>query len=162
MSETGKRRHWLPVFAGARPTFARQHGCAGEAGFTLIELLVALAISALVAGIAFPALQHQLKRSAQIEARMALALVLTQARADAIAGAAATRVSWSPARRTLQSSSGRPEVKLPPQARLEWPEQGFVFFADGTALGGFGAIRTTARGVQFFVDPATSQIVFKP
>jgi prepilin-type N-terminal cleavage/methylation domain-containing protein len=150
------------VPSDARSTFAGLRAREREAGFTLIELLVALAISALLTGIAFPALQHQLKRSAQIEARMTLALVLTQARADAIAQAVPTRVSWSAARRILQSSSGRPAAQLPPQASLEWPEQGFIFFADGTANGGIGAIRTTARGGRFSVDGGTSRIVFEP
>lgn len=133
-----------------------------DAGFTLIELLVTLAIAALLTGIAFPALQHQLQRSGQTEARMILALVLTEARADAIAGAAPVRVSWSPARRMLQASSGRPARILPPAADLEWPDQGFTFFADGTAKGGTGALRTARQNGRFSIDPATSRLVFAP
>lgn len=137
-----------------------------DAGFTLIELLVALAITALVTGIAFPALQHQLTRSAQIEARMTLKLALTQARADAIAQGMPVRVSFLPGRRILQLSSARPAMILPPQTSLEWPEQGFVFYADGTANGGNGAIRSAGQdglvqGRRFYVDTATSRIVLE-
>jgi prepilin-type N-terminal cleavage/methylation domain-containing protein len=139
----------------------QEHRSLREAGFTLIELLVALAITALLSGIAFPALQHQLTRSAQIEARMTLTLALTQARADAIAQGAPVRVSFLSGRRILQLSSGRPVMILPPQTKVEWPEQGFVFYADGTANGGNGAIQTAAQGRRFYVDAATSRIVFE-
>ena len=140
----------------------RLRGPPRDGGFTLIELLVALAIAALLTGIAFPALQHQLKQNGQTEARMTLALVLTQARADAIARAAPVRVSWSPSRKMLQSSSGRPAKILPQATDLEWPNQGFTFFADGTANGGVGTIRGARQSSRFSVDPATSRLVFAP
>jgi prepilin-type N-terminal cleavage/methylation domain-containing protein len=136
-------------------------GSLRDAGFTLFELLVALAITALLTGIAFPALQHQLARSAQIEARMTVKLALTQAHADAIAQDKPIRVSFSPARRMLQSSSGRPFMILPPQTSLEWPQEGFVFYADGTANGGTGAIQTASQSRRFYVDTATSRIVLE-
>ena len=143
-------------------TGERRRGCPRDDGFTLIELLVALAIAALLAGIAFPALQHRLGQSAAAEARMTTALVLTQARADAIAGAAPVRVSWSAPRRMLLSSSGRPARSLPESVQLEWPTQGFAFFPDGTANGGDGAIAAAGRGSRFRVAPATSRLVFLP
>ena len=143
-------------------TGERPRGLRRDAGFTLIELLVALAIAALLTGIAFPALQHQLQQSARTEARMTVALVLTEARADAIAVAAPVRVSWSAARRTLQSSSGRPARTLPAAAKLEWPAGGLAFFPDGTAIGGDGAIQSAGRADRFAVDPATSRLVFSP
>ena len=138
-----------------------------EAGFTLIELLVALAITGLLSGIAFPALQHQLERSAQIEAQTTLGLVLAQARADAIATDAPVRVMLSGDRGVLQTTSGRLPKRLPPKVALEWPNEGFVFYPDGTANGGFGALGAQSmlstqgtRGTQFSVDAATSRIVF--
>ena len=181
MLAIGKRqRHCLRHFQNRDAALFRTRKSAGdgaEAGFTLIELLVALAITALLAGIAFPALQNQLKQSARAEARMTLALVLAQAHADAISAHKPVRVSLSPDRRELQSSSGRMAKVLPPNTELEWPEAGFVFFADGSANGGNGAIATLggaadksagdsgANGVrtnQFAVDAATSRIVFNP
>lgn len=143
-------------------TGEQRRGSRRDDGFTLIELLVALAIAALLAGIAFPALQHRLGQSAQTEARMTMALVLAQARADAIAGATSVRVSWSAPRRALLSSSGRPPRTLPEAADLEWPAEGFAFFPDGTASGGGGAIGAAGRGSRFSVDPATSRLVFSP
>ncbi len=144
-----------------------------NAGFTLIELLVALAISALIVGIAFPGLQNQLNRSARAEARTTLALVLVEAHADAIATHTPVQVSLLRDRRTLQSSSGRPAKVLPAETSLEWPDAGFLFFADGSANGGTGAIRTSVitssgsplggdRGQQFSVDTSNSRIVFAP
>lgn len=140
----------------------RRRGCGRDDGFTLIELLVALVIAALLAGIAFPALQHRLGQSAETEARMTTMLVLTQARADAIAGAVPVRVSWSASRRMLQSSSGRPARTLPVAVDLEWPAEGFAFFPDGTTNGGVGAINGGSRNTRFQIDPATSRIVFTP
>ncbi len=133
-----------------------------DAGFTLIELLAALAIAALLTGIAFPALQNQLARSAQIEARMTLKLALTQAHADAIAQDQPIRVWYSPARKMLRSaSSRRPALILPPQVNLDWPAQGFVFYADGTASGGYGTIKTASQRQRFYVDAATSRLVIE-
>jgi prepilin-type N-terminal cleavage/methylation domain-containing protein len=135
-----------------------------EAGFTLIELLIALAITGLLSGIAFPALQHQLRRSAHIEAQTTLGLVLAQARADAIAKDAPVRVMLSGDRGVLQASSGRPAMRLPPKVAVEWPNEGFVFYPDGTANGGFGALGAQGGldglSRQFSVDAATSRIVF--
>ena len=130
-----------------------------SAGFTLMETLVALAIMALVSGIAFPALHGRAARGRLDAARTDITLALAQARADAIGRAVPTRLALAPDG-TLQSSSGRPPVTLPNGVGVVWPERGFTFYPDGTAVGGEGEIVTDRVRTRFVAEPGTGSVVF--
>jgi len=131
----------------------------GRAGFTLIELLATLAVMALAAGIAFPALERRLTPDGQAAAQGAIVLALMQARADAIRRADPVRLSV--AGDALASSAGRVPVALPPGVGVTWPEPGFVFYPDGSADGGGGEIRTPRATRRFVVDPGSGRLVFR-
>jgi prepilin-type N-terminal cleavage/methylation domain-containing protein len=141
MSATGKR--------GARRR---------AAGFTLLELLVALAIMALGAGIAFPAIERRLSRGGHDAARLDIMLALTEARADAIAHGVPTRLSLAGG--ALQSSAGRAAVSLPDGVGVRWPDRGFVFYPDESADGGTGEVDSGHFTTRFAVDPATGRLAF--
>ena len=130
------------------------------AGFTLLELLVTLAIMALVAGIAFPALQNRIARHAQTEARGSVALAFALARSDAIANSVTTRLSLTQAGEIVESTSNREPVSLPKGVHLDWPESDVIFYSDGTSNGGNGSILGPTFSSAFTVDPASAKLVF--
>jgi prepilin-type N-terminal cleavage/methylation domain-containing protein len=133
-----------------------------SAGFTLFEMLVTVAIMALIAGLAFPALQHQLARRALLDARMAVAMSLALARADAIAHNAPTRVALSQDRASLAFSDGRAPIALPWGALVEWPRDGVTFYGDGSASPATGAITVGPVSSHFAIEPGRGQIGFAP
>jgi len=130
-----------------------------DAGFTLIEMLAALAIMALITGIAFPALERRIDASGQMAARGDITLVLTRARSDAIGSGNAVRLSLTREGR-LVSSSHRAPVILPQGVSVVWPEGGFIFYPDGSASGGFGEIHDGAMVTRFAVRPGTGRLAF--
>jgi general secretion pathway protein H len=140
-----------------KPDFAKQ----GVQGFTLIELLVALAIMALITGLGFPALQSRIAQFAQAQARSDIVLALGQARSDAIARAAPVRLALGQDR-VLRVSSGRGVVVLPQGVDVVWPQQGFVFYPDGSAQGGTGEIHTSRSRSRFSIEAGTGRLVFAP
>lgn len=152
----------MSAIGKVRPTWLTPHiATRRSAGFTLLEMLVTLAIMALLAGIGFPALQYQLARQSLAEARLAVAMATAQARADAIARDIPTRLTLSEDRATLISSTGRPGVALPGGTTLDWPRGGLIFFGDGSATAGAGAIMVgPTTGLRFAIEPDHARIDF--
>jgi prepilin-type N-terminal cleavage/methylation domain-containing protein len=135
-----------------------------EAGFTLFEMMVAVAILALISGIAFPRLQILLGRQTMAEARGAVALAVARARSEAVRRDLPTRV-------TLSAQGGAEEgeallvsriaaTPLPAGAVLEWPRDGVVIFGDGSSTGARGSLRAGAATSRFAIDPATARLDF--
>lgn len=148
MSATGNRGAALPV-----------RGCRREAGFTLFEVMVAVAILALISGIAFPMLQNLIGRQTLTEARGAVALAVARARSEAIRRDLPTRVTLSDQGDTLVISQIA-ATPLPAGAAVEWPQGGVVIFGDGSSNGARGSVRAGASSSRFAIDPATARLEF--
>jgi len=133
----------------------------GQSGFTLLEMLVALAIMALITGIAFPALQTRVGTGGQAAVRSDIALALAKARADAIGRAVPVRLTLGQGG-GIEASSGAPALIVPQGVALVWPDKGFTFYPDGSARGGAGEIRSRGAAIGFRVDNGTGRIAFAP
>lgn len=142
MSATGKRR-----------------AAGQEAGFTLFEMMVAVAILALISGIAFPRLQIVLGRQTLAEARGAVALAVARARSEAVRRDWPTRVTLSDQGDALIISRIA-ATPLPAGATVEWPRDGLVIYGDGSSNGASGSLRAGAATSRFAIDPATARLEF--
>jgi prepilin-type N-terminal cleavage/methylation domain-containing protein len=129
----------------------------GQQGFTLIEMLVTLAIAALIAGVAYPAVERMFARQAFAADGMAIGLALAQARAHSIRERRTVRVVLSPDGRGV-IADGEGPVTLSGAATVTWPQQGVTFFADGTSSGGSVAITGGGRSGRVAIDPYTARI----
>jgi prepilin-type N-terminal cleavage/methylation domain-containing protein len=108
---------------------------ADAAGFTLIEMLVVLAISALVAGLVFPAVERIAGRAALVAARALVAAELAEARADALRFGRPVRVSVARDGQGLLIADGE-LVALPRGINLQAVPAVLGFYPDGSATGG--------------------------
>ncbi|WP_375287075.1 Tfp pilus assembly protein FimT/FimU [Sphingomonas sp.] len=126
-------------------------------GFTLIEMLVVLAVTALIAGLSFPAIERSLRGQAFESAADATEFGLRQARADAIRSGQPTRFALGPDRRSIVREGGRP-IELPAAIAIALPTQGITFFGDGTATGGTVALTGSGRERRLAVDPGSGAV----
>jgi prepilin-type N-terminal cleavage/methylation domain-containing protein len=135
--------------------------CRASDGFTLIEALVALAISALIAGIAFPSVERALAFWRFSEAANATQAGLEGARAAALQGGQPVRFSVASDRRSYVSGD-QPAVALSGEMRFASAPDTIVFFADGTASG--GRLRLVGAGRQrwFTISPGTGLLGVEP
>lgn len=111
-------------------------------GFTLFEMLVVMAITGLVAGIAFPAAERALRG---LENRTAIAsaeLALRSQRAAAIRSGRAGRITPAADGKALIGAPG-PAWPMPDGVTIAMPRQGIAFFPDGSSSG--GTVRVTGR-----------------
>lgn len=118
-------------------------------GFTLMEMLVVLGITALIAGLGFPAVQQALASSRH---RLALAQVetaLTEARADAVRTGVPT--SYRPPVATESAWRGAPAPRFP------LPRPNVRFFPDGSATGGEVELDEAGKRTIWRVDPVDGQ-----
>jgi general secretion pathway protein H len=105
------------------------------AGFTLIEMLVVLAISALIAGLAFPSVERLAARAELLAARSLVVAELSHARADALRFDEAVRVEIARDGTALGRGEGS-AVILPSGIRLLAQPAVLGFYPDGSATGG--------------------------
>ncbi|WP_226015752.1 Tfp pilus assembly protein FimT/FimU [Novosphingobium sp. FKTRR1] len=131
-----------------------------EAGFTLLELLVAVGIMALVAGIAFPVLQHRLAARGAEEVAATVRLALAQARGDALASDAPVTLTLAGDGTLLAFGNGRAPLPLPEsRPAIDWPRDGFTFNPDGSARGGRATIDQGVRARRITLDPDDSRVI---
>ena len=104
-------------------------------GFTLIEALVVVAISALIAGIAFPSVERMLDFWRCAEASTAVRTSIEQARATALRSGVPVRFTVRPDGRSYMIDGGL-AVTLPANVRFQDGASGLEFFSDGGAHGG--------------------------
>jgi general secretion pathway protein H len=98
---------------------------ARSSGFTLIEMLVVVAITALIAGIGFPAMERMTQRFAFANATEQVRLAVREARSRAVKTGVPVRLNLS----TTAASEAN-------DVRFTLPDGGMTFFGDGTATGG--------------------------
>lgn len=106
----------------------------GSAGFTLIELLVTLAITALAAGLVFPAMDRISRRERLATGNVLAEEALRAARADALRLSRGIRVAAAADGRGLNYGPPPPAGAVLPEVRVS--QGGISFFADGSSSGG--------------------------
>lgn len=129
-------------------------------GFTLIEALVVVAITALISGLAFPAMRSAIDGQEFRTARGVVELTLRETRAKAIRSGSpvAFRVMNGGAAMAID---GGGETPLPQLLRLA-PAQNVTFFPDGTSDGATLFLAGKARSVNFTIFPTTGLITVTP
>lgn len=125
-------------------------------GFTLIEMLVVLAITALIAGIAFPSLDRAMRGQSFEQAANAIELGLRQARADAVAHGRPTRFAMGADRRSVTVGGGA--ITIPSGVVVTLPTQGVAFYGDGTSNGGRINLVGVGRERRLVVDPGSGAV----
>jgi general secretion pathway protein H len=126
------------------------------AGFTLIEMLVVLAVTALVTGIAFPALDRTMRGQSFEGAADAIELGLRSARADAISRGVPIRFELGADRRSVLVGGG--VIPIPSGTVVTLPTQGIAFFSDGTSNGGRIDLVGSGRSRRLDVDPGSGAV----
>lgn len=123
----------------------------GADGFTLLEALVAVAIVALIGGLAFPSVDRMLDGARFASARTSLAGVVAAARAQAVRTDAAVVVEPSPDRRSILAD-GRSALRLPAETSVQ-ASAPLRFHGDGSAVGGSLVVADRRRRAVLDVSP---------
>lgn len=131
-------------------------------GFTLLEAMVALAIMALIAGIAFPAIARLLARQRVVAARTTVTLALARGRSVAVRLDQPVTIAPDPGLGHTLVAPGVAPLALPDAVSLEWPRGGITIYGDGSAAPASGVIHAGAQALAFTIDPATAQPRFTP
>lgn len=129
-------------------------------GFTLIEALMVVAITALISGLAFPAMRSAIGGQEFRTARSGVELSLRETRAKAIrsGSAVAFRVMRGGTAIVIDGSG---EKALPQSLRLA-PVQNVTFFPDGTSNGATLKLGAQDRTASFIIFPTTGLITVTP
>lgn len=125
-------------------------------GFTLFEVLVTLAIAALLAGIAFPAMDKAMRRQGFLDAATRFEVALYAARAQALRGGVTVRFAIS-ADRSEFGYRGAVD-RLPKDMLASAPGGAIAFFADGTASDGTLSVVSAGLSRGWRIGPATGAI----
>ncbi|OCP25178.1 MULTISPECIES: prepilin-type N-terminal cleavage/methylation domain-containing protein [unclassified Ensifer] len=151
----------------AQPISPSSNDAECDSGFALLEILAALAIVALVAAMSLPHLS-QANRALALRVRSAeITALLRHDRNTAIEQGRPVLSAVDPQRRTVVSGASGRKVVLPDGTAM-WIEssgrrqaagyRGFVFQADGRALGGVLSIEGTNVAYRIAVNPLTSGV----
>jgi prepilin-type N-terminal cleavage/methylation domain-containing protein len=132
---------------------------AQDSGFTLLEMMVAVAILALITGIAYPRLQVLIARQTLAQACGVVALAVAKARGEAVGRDLPTQVILAEQGDALLISRNA-AIPLPAGAIIEWPRRGVMMFGDGSSSGASGIVRAGATTRRFVIDPATARLQF--
>jgi type II secretory pathway pseudopilin PulG len=133
-------------------------GDPAQAGTTLIEALAALAITTLVALIAFPRVQQALVSLAQKQTVAVVAARLRQVRADALTGDRATAFAVAADGRGYGASNS-PFARTLPGVELHAPQgRAIAFYGDGSSSGGAVWVSAGRSSVAVSVAPATGTV----
>ncbi|NVD42649.1 prepilin-type N-terminal cleavage/methylation domain-containing protein [Ensifer sp. HO-A22] len=150
-----------------RPTSPSSNDAGYDGGFALLEILAALAIVALVAAMSFPFLT-QASRAIGLKVRAAeIAALLRHGRNAAMEQGRPVQCSVDPQTRTVSSGASGRKVVLPDGTTMRVVRSGhlrsadglgFVFLADGRALGGVLSIEGSSLTYRITVNPLTSGV----
>lgn len=125
---------------------------------TLLETLIVMAVSAMLAALAFPSLERSVERFAIMQARVAFVADLRVARAAAMRQGQAVLVGVSPDGTTYQIQGRR--TALPSRLRLSVrARQPIAFHPDGSATPATVAIATPDNIAWLRIAPATGIIL---
>ncbi|MGH6808610.1 MAG: prepilin-type N-terminal cleavage/methylation domain-containing protein [Ensifer adhaerens] len=151
----------------AQPISPSSNDAECDSGFALLEILAALAIVALVATMSFPHLS-QANRATALRVRSAeITALLRHDRNTAMEQGRPVLSAVDPQRGTVFSGASGRKVVLPDSTvmRIESSgrlqaagRRGFVFQADGRALGGVLSIEGTNVTYRIAVNPLTSGV----
>ena len=133
---------------------------AGEAGFTLIEALVTLAVAALIAGIAFPAVERGQRHAQALATRNGVVLALREVRTGAIRTGRTALLR--PARDGRELIADGVVVREMPAGMTVSSPAGVTFFPDGTTGGGEIAIAGAGRTERLLVSAPFGRIDTAP
>lgn len=124
---------------------------------TLLETLVVLAVTGLLAALAFPSLDRSVQRYAAVQARVALVADLRVARADAVRRGREVLVSLAPDGRTYAIASRH--VTLPTGMRLALRgSDPIAFHPDGSASSATIMVEGPGGGQRLRVEGATGLV----
>lgn len=124
---------------------------------SLIEAMIAVAISVLIAALAFPAMDRALESSQQAGAATTLLANIRVARAQAVRGGAPVAVTIAPDGEGY--AIGGSHVQLPDRLRLTGRPARLTFHADGSATAGRIILKGARRTQIFRILPTTGLIV---
>jgi len=129
----------------------------GETGFTLMEMLVVVGITALIAGLAFPAVERMRRGADFAVATRATELALRTTRAAALSSGRPVRLLVGEDGHSLISGNDAPTA-LPAGVSVAGPPQGIGFYADGSSNGGTVTLTGAARTLRIVVASGTGAI----
>lgn len=128
-------------------------------GFTLIETLVVVAVTGLIAGLGFPAVQHAIRAQQFRTAEAQLVSALRTARANAVSGGEESRFALAANGRAFVVGSAVAAPLIEGIAVTAVDRASIRFFADGTSNGGRFVLADDRHHADVTVYPSTGLTV---
>lgn len=146
----------------------RAEACDNEAGFTLIEVVCVMAIIAMLAAVAMPAMRPGTSRARMEQIAMNAATVFMADRFSAVRRRATVTTVIDVDRREVRSGSSRRGVEIPADVDLRVTvadycrsgrrEVGVSFYPDGLSCGGVLALGRAGAGYEVRVHWLTGGV----